>query len=152
MKIIFTAILFISNLLLTPSIFAEKVKTANKTTVAANKKLEKDTYIFNKDDQSKQFKIKEFGNLKLTEDCFQNAKSLKPNCEAYTAALIKIEDSQYKQISPYHNHQASLHCELIGGKNVIAKTSENNDMDFCLFKDGSMVSSWSAFYYKKEKK
>jgi putative hemolysin len=82
--------------------------------------------------------------LLLSQNCF---KSKTPQCQAYTKS-IQITNSKPEDHmkSPYHNNLGAIHCELMGGKGLIAKTSTNDDSDFCQFEDGSMVSSWSAYY------
>lgn len=119
------------------------------------------------------FKVQEFGKLKLSENCFSNLKNfknienekdsvksakpkksnhLKPNCQAYEVAQIKVSDIVQKKGDG--THPASLHCARMMGENLIAYDHENSEYDFCRFPDDSLVSSWSMFYnsYKGVKK
>ena len=96
---------------------------ANKTTVFATKLHE---------------------GLLLSQNCF---KKKTPNCLAYTKSLETTNSKPQENMkSPYHNNIGAIHCELMGGKGLIAKTSTNDESDFCQFEDGSMVDSWSAYY------
>ena len=113
--------------------------TAQNTT----KLLKKDQYSVEKDNKITIYTVKDYEGLSLTSNCFKNGK---PNCEAYTAGLKKVDTHNTKPTTPYNNNLGSLHCSLIGGSGVIAKSQTNGESDFCLFKDGSMVSSWSAYY------
>ena len=82
--------------------------------------------------------------LLLSQHCF---KSKTPKCLAYTKSIQTINTKPEENMkSPYHNNLGAIHCELMGGKGLIAKTSTNDESDFCQFEDGSMVSSWSAYY------
>lgn len=123
----------------------------NKTAEATKPVLKKDQFSLDKDGKVTVFSTKLFNNLLLSEHCFKNPKSLKPNCKAWLGAQKDVKREELKLKSPHHNNMGALFCEAIGGQSVIAKTSENNESDFCLFDDGSMVSSWSAYEYKNKK-
>ena len=106
--------------------------------------LKPNEYLLKFDTGDKIFSTKMFEGLNLSTDCFEFNL---PKCDAYLKSLTKMATiSVDKMKSPYHNNLGAIHCELLGGKGLIAKTSKGNDDDFCVFKDGSMVSSWSAYY------
>lgn len=132
-----------------------KLKCSKRTPVKRSKqelismknkpKLKENQYLLNfGNNKSTVFSTKMHDGLLLSEDCF---KGKAPKCQAYIksiqAANTKPEDNMK---SPYHNNLGAIHCELMGGKGLIAKTSTNDDSDFCQFTDGSLVSSWSAYY------
>lgn len=120
----------------------------NKT-AASSTKLQKNQYSLDKDGKVTVFSTKVFSDLKLSEHCFKNSKSLKPNCEAWDASHKKINQNDIKLKTPEMNNKAAIYCDLIGGQNVIVKTYQHSESDFCLFKDGSLVSSWSAYDNRK---
>ena len=106
--------------------------------------LKPNEYLLNFDTGNKIFSTKMYEGLNLSTDCFE---SKVPKCDAYTKSIKKLSTQpEDKMKSPYHNNLGAIHCELMGGKGLIAKTSSGNDDDFCVFNDGSMVSSWSAYY------
>ena len=106
--------------------------------------LKPNEYLLNFDTGNKIFSTKMYEGLNLSTDCFE---SKVPKCDAYTKSVKKLSTQpEDKMKSPYHNNLGAIHCELMGGKGLIAKTSSGNDDDFCVFNDGSMVSSWSAYY------
>lgn len=119
------------------------VKTAPKI------KLQKNQYSLDKDGKITIFSTKMFSDFKLSQHCFKNSKSLKPVCEAWDASHKKINEADIKLKTPEMNNKAAIYCDLIGGQNVIVKTYQNSESDFCLFKDGSLVSSWSAYDNRK---
>jgi uncharacterized protein len=113
-------------------------------------KLKANEYSLAYDNVTKIFSVKLYEGLLLSENCFKKAK---PNCEALTASLIKPAANPSENLkSPFHNNFGANHCGLIGGKGMIAKDYQNNETDFCEFKDGSRVSSWSAYYKVNQNK
>lgn len=123
-----------------------KVETRIKLSSTTAKKLKENEYSLDQNNKIKIFATTLFEGLLLSSDCFKS-KSKKPTCDAYTKSLktppIKAEDATE---SPYHNNLGAIHCKLIGGTGVIVKSHQNNESDFCQFKDGSLVSSWTAYY------
>lgn len=108
-------------------------------------KLAKDEYLIQYNhEKDVRFKTKEYENLELSTNCF---KFNKPKCQAFEKSLLGTKEKHTDHmISPSHNNWGAIHCPLIGGENVLVKTSQGNESDFCQFKDGSLVSSWSAYY------
>lgn len=107
-------------------------------------KLKPNQYSLSFDNKTTVFSTQIHQGLLLSQNCF---KGKTPNCQAYTKSIETTNTKpQDNMKSPYHNNFGAIHCELMGGKGLIAKTSTNDDSDFCQFPDGSMVSSWSAYY------
>jgi len=93
------------------------------------------------EDVYKIFKTKKFEKLEISESCFKNDK---PHCEAYEFSKIKPKDLSVKV--PGLNNTSAIHCEAVGGRNLLALDNKNNQYNFCRFSDGSMVNSWSMNY------
>lgn len=87
------------------------------------------------------FKTQKFENLELDTKCF---KSKKPQCEAYAMAKIKPKDIQSLGGA---TNLAAINCENMNGRNMIAVDMQHNEFNFCRYKDGSMVNSWSMYKY-----
>lgn len=100
-----------------------------------------DEYAIFIEDAYQIFKTKKFETLELSESCF---KTKKPKCEAYEFAQIKPKDLSIK--APGMNNKSAIHCEAVGGRNLLALDNKNNQYNFCRFADGSMVNSWSMNY------
>jgi putative hemolysin len=108
-------------------------------------KLKNNQYALNyENNKTIVFSTKIHEGLLLSENCF---KGKTPKCQAYFKSIQTTSSKPEENMkSPNHNNLGAIHCELMGGKGLIAKTSTNDDSDFCQFEDGSMVSSWSAYY------
>jgi putative hemolysin len=104
-------------------------------------KILKDQYTVFFNDKYEIFKTKKFEKLELTESCFKNKKV---TCQAYEFAQIKPKSLEIK--SPGMNNMSAIHCEAVGGQNLLALDYKNNQYNFCRFGDGSMVNSWSMNY------
>lgn len=104
-------------------------------------KFKDDEYAIFIEDAYQVFKTKKFEKLELSESCF---KSAKPKCQAYEFAQIKPKDLSIK--APGMNNKSAIHCEAVGGRNLLALDNKNNQYNFCRFADGSMVNSWSMNY------
>ena len=104
-------------------------------------KFKDDEYAIFIEDAYQVFKTKKIEKLELSESCF---KTSKPKCEAYEFAQIKPKDLSIK--APGMNNKSAIHCEAVGGRNLLALDNKNNQYNFCRFSDGSMVNSWSMNY------
>lgn len=93
------------------------------------------------EDAYKIFKTKTHEEFELETSCF---KKDKPQCDAYTFAQVKPKNITLKHEAL--NNFAAIHCADITGKNLIALDANRNEFNFCLFKDGSMVNSWSVYF------
>lgn len=122
-----------------------KNKTQNKKIAKKQgPKLKPNEFSLNMGNKTTVFSTQTHEDLLLSQNCFKNGK---PKCDAYTNSLKKpTEKPEDHMKSPFHNNFGAIHCGLIGGKGLIAKTPSGDESDFCLFKDGSMVDSWSAYY------
>ncbi len=130
-------------------IFASNTK---KTEAEQTKKeivLKDNEYLIETNTKSTTFFVRDYKGLELSENCF---KKEKPNCDAYTKSLKGTKESYSKSMAtPEHNNYGAIHCKLIGGQDLLVKTKNGNDSDFCLFKDGSFVSSWASYYLTNRK-
>ncbi len=113
----------------------------SQTSFPVPPKIKDDEYAIFIEDSYLIFKTKKFEALELSEICF---KSSKPKCEAYEFAQIKPKDLSIKV--PGMNNKSAIHCEAVGGRNLLALDNKNNQYNFCRFSDGSLVNSWSMNY------
>jgi putative hemolysin len=118
-----------------------KSDTASQNQFPPPPKFKDDEYAIFIEDAYQIFKTKKFESLELSESCFN---SKKPKCEAYEFAQIKPKDLSIK--APGMNNKSAIHCEAVGGRNLLALDNKNNQYNFCRFADGSMVNSWSMNY------
>lgn len=88
-------------------------------------------------------RIKEFNKLELGESCFKNEKA-EPKCEAYKVSRAKhnLPRSQ----TEYTSSPGSMYCKAMGGTSKVGISETGAESDFCFFKDGSSVRSWSAYF------
>lgn len=83
--------------------------------------------------------IVQIGDLKVNEICKR-----KKNCKAVTVATgqpIKARGST----GPTYFHAGASYCWDVGAKNRILKDAQNNEYDFCVFDDGSMIDAWNLY-------
>lgn len=85
--------------------------------------------------------------IEVTKSCFPK-KSKVPKCDAYNALSEKV--TVQKPDMPLAGHPAAFYCGSAGGHNRILKDSENNEYDFCEFKDGTMINSWNLYNRAKK--
>lgn len=83
--------------------------------------------------------VREFQQLKLSVNCF---KTETPQCEAWAAAQKKADRKKLPQALA--GNPAARYCLDAGGENIIAK-SEGSELDYCRFKDGSMIEAWGLY-------
>lgn len=87
--------------------------------------------------QTQQYK-----SFSLTENCF---KTDPPQCDALTATRSKVKVMKSK--IPLLDHPAAKFCRDHGGLNRILQTKEGAQIDYCEFKDNSMISAWDLYYH-----
>lgn len=75
----------------------------------------------------------------ISVDCEKNKNCLA--IKALDKKELKI-NSNLKQAG----NPASDFCESIGGHDVVLKTSEAKEYDFCTMTDKSMIDSWELYY------
>lgn len=85
--------------------------------------------------------FKNYDSLEINSTCF---KQNKPQCQAFTKAQVKPVPPKPKDDLIYN--PAAINCANMGGKAVVGITDTKSEVDLCLFKDGSTVKSWGAFY------
>jgi len=118
--------------------------TANEAIDPNNKpmpKLGKDEYAIFYNDDYIVVKLKEYEKLDLTTNCF---KKNKPNCMAYKVALEKAAPPKISYSQALN--LGAIYCENVGGRNLIGNDKDLRQSNFCRFKDGSMVTSWSMYF------
>ena len=113
----------------------------NKSDFPVPPTFKNDEYAIFLDDSYKIFKTKNFEYLELTDSCFKKSK---PSCMAYEFSQIKPKKLEMK--APGVNNMSAIHCEEVGGRNLLALDNRHNQYNFCRFDDGSMVNSWSMHY------
>lgn len=122
-------------------VLESKKTAASPDHFAQPPKFGNDQYAIFIEDSYQVFKTKKFEKLEISESCFKNDK---PHCEAYEFSKIKPKDLSIK--APGMNNTSAIHCEAVGGRNLLALDNKNNQYNFCRFSDGSMVNSWSMNY------
>lgn len=90
----------------------------------------------------KNLAIKDYQGMSFTEECLQK---IPPTCDAYKATLTQVIEIKKSPI-PLLGHPAARYCLDAGGENRIVKGGKNEQYDYCLFKDGSMIDSWHLYY------
>lgn len=82
----------------------------------------------------------EVEGLKLDSSC-QPKAAKKPTCEAFQIGL----NGKAKKNQGFNGSPASQFCSDLGGVNLIALNELKQEFNFCEFKDGSLVNSWSLY-------
>ncbi len=122
--------------------YAKKPETTKEQRkYTAIPKLKTGEYAVFIDEAYKIFKTKIHEEFELETSCF---KKDKPECDAYTFAQVKLKNVNIKHEAL--NNFAAIHCANITGKNLIAFDADRKEYNFCFFKDGSMVNSWSVYF------
>lgn len=93
-------------------------------------------------DKYELMKIKTFQKANLNEACF---KAGKPNCKAWTVFNGSPKE-RTKSKTPLAGNPAANYCWDVGAKNRILKAQNNDEYDFCVFDDNSMIDSWDLYY------
>lgn len=106
-------------------------------------KIKLDEYAIFVDGRYEVFKTKKFEDLELDLKCFKDGI---PKCEAYAFSQMKPTNADLEKNKI--NNFVAAHCHAIYGLNLIALNYKKDEFNFCRFKDGSMVSSWSVFMKK----
>lgn len=130
------------------SVHAEENKKSNPPkALAASKEmtfakvppLKKGEYAVFVQDKYVTFTTRTYETLELDAGCF---KANKPECEAYVMAKTKPKDIENLGGA---TNIAAVNCELMNGRNLIATDYQKNEHNFCRYRDGSFVNSWSMF-------
>ena len=92
-----------------------------------------DLYYWLQDSQYAQVKIVEIDGLKVNGFCKKNKK-----CQAIESTKNKVTFTTKKgQVG----HPYSQACKKVNGRGVFLKDKKMNQYDYCLFQDGSLISS-----------
>ena len=83
--------------------------------------------------------IVQVGDLKVNELC----RNLS-NCKAIAIAKGKPIQAKESTGSTFFNASSS-YCWDVGAKARILKDAKNNEYDFCVFSDGSMIDAWNLY-------
>ncbi|KHD88562.1 MAG: hypothetical protein OM95_08645 [Bdellovibrio sp. ArHS] len=78
--------------------------------------------------------------LKISSNCIKKGK---PDCEALRVGLGSAKE---KPQGPVLGNPAARYCAAFNAGNRILKDEKNNEYDYCVFSDGSMIDSWSLYY------
>ena len=84
-------------------------------------------------------RIKELNGLK-----FDEATISRPSSDAIKATKTKLSFPS----APHSAMQnpAAQYCSEHGGQNLIAISSSGGEVNYCRFKDRSLINSWDLFY------
>lgn len=106
-------------------------------------KLKKDQLAVFEDTKYKVISFKTYADVDYSQDCFKK-KSTTPACEAYRLSLEKTATP--KPANEFMNNPAASYCKSLGGKSKIGMTGSKDELELCMFGDGSVFKSWGAFY------
>ncbi len=84
-------------------------------------------------------KIVKIGKYKVSISCHTNT-----SCAALKVANGKPFKIQ-KTDAPFVGNMGANYCWDVGAKNRILLDSKNNQYDFCVFDDGSMIDAWNLY-------
>lgn len=82
---------------------------------------------------------KKVDNFRVNDVCVKNKK-----CKAMEVAKgkpFKIKPTK----TPFVGNPGANYCWDAGAKNRVLKDSKNNQYDFCVYEDGSMVDAWDLY-------
>lgn len=121
MKLVFT---FISLLLPLSALGAEKILTLK--------------YYVDKDYVS--VPTRRIGKVRVNDMCYRKVST----CKALKVSKTSPKSARQKKNTLAGNPGAN-YCWDLGAKNRILKDDQNNQYDFCVFEDGSMVDAWNLY-------
>lgn len=79
------------------------------------------------------------GTFRVNDVCSKN-----PKCKALTVGRGKPVQIQ-KTKAAFVGNSGANYCWDVGAKNRILKDEKNNQYDYCVFEDGSMIDAWDLF-------
>lgn len=82
---------------------------------------------------------KKIGAFQVNDLCQKNS-----SCKALQIAKgkpFKIQPTK----APFLGNPAANYCWDAGAKNRILKDEKNNQYDYCVFDDGSMIDAWNLY-------
>lgn len=86
-----------------------------------------------------QVQTQKIGNFRINDLCAQ-----KQNCKAMLVAKgkpFKVQETK----APFVGNPGANYCWDVGAKNRVLKDEKNNQYDFCVFEDGSMIDAWDLY-------
>lgn len=86
-----------------------------------------------------QVQTQKVGNFRINDLCVK-----KQNCKAMLVAKEKPFKIQQTK-APFVGNPAANYCWDVGAKNRVLKDDKNNQYDFCVFEDGSMIDAWDLY-------
>lgn len=102
-------------------------------------------YYFSYDGSVVSIPIFKYRKFKVNDVCLKNIKT----CNA-----LKSISKKYPRpiVNPKVSSIAQVHCKNLGGHPIIMKDEEMNMASFCMFKDKTIIDSWSIYnFHFKEK-
>lgn len=92
------------------------------------------------DDKNPRVKIeiKEHDGLWVNDQCINNFGK----CLSFFINKNKAKKKAVKDPN-LAGHPASSHCSAVGGTNEIFIDEQNNQHDYCIFKEGYIIDSWN---------
>ncbi|MBO9666713.1 MAG: DUF333 domain-containing protein [Bdellovibrio sp.] len=93
-------------------------------------------------DKYELVKITEVQKTRVTSNCIKNGK---PSCKAWSIFLGKPFKVSAQKV-PLLGNPAAHYCWDVGAKNRILKADNNEQTDYCVFDDNSMIDSWDLYY------
>ncbi|WP_295900349.1 DUF333 domain-containing protein [uncultured Bdellovibrio sp.] len=86
-----------------------------------------------------QVQTKKIDKFRVNDLCVK-----KQNCKAMLTAKGKPFKVQQTK-APFTGNPGANYCWDVGAKNRVLKDDKNNQYDFCVFDDGSMVDAWDLY-------
>ncbi|WP_374076676.1 DUF333 domain-containing protein [Bdellovibrio bacteriovorus] len=86
-----------------------------------------------------QVQTQKIGNFRINDLCVK-----KQNCKAMLVAKgkpFKVQETK----APFVGNPGANYCWDVGAKNRVLKDEKNNQYDFCVFEDGSMIDAWDLY-------
>lgn len=96
-------------------------------------------------------KFKYFVNGKYTDVETISISSVRVNllCKNTACKALKVANGKpfkiQKTEAPFVGNIGANYCWDVGAKNRILLDSKNNQYDFCVFDDGSMIDAWNLY-------
>lgn len=94
---------------------------------------------YNIDGKSTVVNIVEIKKNKVSANCLKNSSCLAMKISNGKPAKIQVTKS------PFVGNPGANYCWDVGAKNRILVDEKNNQYDFCVFEDGSMIDAWNLY-------
>jgi putative hemolysin len=93
---------------------------------------------------AREIKIEKLNGLHVNIECIQNKN------ECLSLVKTSVKNSKTKKESHVLGNPASDFCIANNGKSEILKDKNNNEYDYCIFKDKYFVDSWNFYSLNKK--